>query len=110
MADWVSILTSGIIGAITGGISALAAPWANWGIEKRRIKMNEGRDRVKRWRAMASSYRGLTTDGHFRYWLEQQQSFATLKPHLSDAYKRDLYDNTSFRASRGGIMDELHER
>jgi hypothetical protein len=39
-----------LTGAITGAISSLIAPWANWGIEKRRLNRTSRVGRVKEWR------------------------------------------------------------
>jgi hypothetical protein len=39
-----------LTGAVTGTLSSLIAPWANWGIEKKRLA-REGRvERIKKWR------------------------------------------------------------
>ncbi len=37
-------------GAVTGTISSLIAPWANWGIEKKRLARERRVERVKEWR------------------------------------------------------------
>ena len=39
-----------LTGAVTGTISSLIAPWANWGIEKKRLARERRVERVKEWR------------------------------------------------------------
>jgi hypothetical protein len=39
-----------LTGAVTGAISALIAPWAKWGIEKKRLAREPRVERVKEWR------------------------------------------------------------
>jgi hypothetical protein len=43
-------LISGGVGLTTGAIGSLFAPWANWGVEKRRLKHQRRVDRIKEWR------------------------------------------------------------
>ncbi|MEE6179212.1 hypothetical protein [Mycobacterium sp. 050134] len=39
-----------LTGAVTGTISSLVAPWANWGIEKKRLTRERRVRRIKEWR------------------------------------------------------------
>jgi hypothetical protein len=39
-----------LTGAVTGTISSLVAPWANWGIEKKRLARERRVERIKEWR------------------------------------------------------------
>jgi hypothetical protein len=39
-----------LTGAVTGAISSLIAPWANWGIEKKRLTHDSRQQRIKDWR------------------------------------------------------------
>ena len=39
-----------LTGAVTGTISSLIAPWANWGIEKKRLARERRVERIKEWR------------------------------------------------------------
>jgi hypothetical protein len=43
---------SAVIGAITGAISSLVAPWANWGVEKRRLRQSRRAELVTQWRSI----------------------------------------------------------
>ena len=43
-------LISGGVGLTTGIIGSLFAPWANWGVEKRRLKRQRRVERIKEWR------------------------------------------------------------
>ncbi|WP_133160822.1 hypothetical protein [Mycobacterium ahvazicum] len=46
-----------LTGAVTGTISSLIAPWANWGIEKRRLRRENRVQRIKEWRAGVTELR-----------------------------------------------------
>lgn len=39
-----------LTGAVSGVISSLIAPWANWGIEKKRLTRERQVERIKEWR------------------------------------------------------------
>ena len=43
-----------LIGLAGGAIGSLFAPWANWGIEKRKQKLAYRRELVAKWRRMIS--------------------------------------------------------
>lgn len=42
-----TILISGIIGLITGALGSLVAPWVNWGIEKRKMRIEARRNLIE---------------------------------------------------------------
>lgn len=94
MAD---ILLTIIVALISGAIASLIAPWVNWGIEKRRQKLEHRRALVKEWREMvvhvqsayennANMCEGLT----FYEMFERQSGFLSLEPNLSDGAKEIL--------------------
>jgi len=43
-----------IVSAIVGGLASLFAPWANWGIEKKRLTRQYRADLVRQWREIIS--------------------------------------------------------
>lgn len=47
---WQDILTAGITGFATGGLGTIFAPWANWGVEKRRHRRQTRAERIVEWR------------------------------------------------------------
>lgn len=44
-------VVGGVAGVVTGAIGSLAAPWANWAVEKRRTDRAEKRAAVEAWRS-----------------------------------------------------------
>lgn len=49
MDGWVALI-SGVTGIIAGGFGATVAPWAQWGVDKRRGLRDSRIDMLKRWR------------------------------------------------------------
>lgn len=39
-----------LTGAVTGVAGSLIAPWANWGVEKKRLKQHRREEHIKEWR------------------------------------------------------------
>lgn len=103
-------IIAAIIGAISGsvvtGIGAFIAPWVNWGIEKRRDKMNRRRDLINNARIHLA---GRTLN---REALRLSPAYAALRAHLT----AEVVNNIEQRDRSGGeetiqgtIMMELAE-
>jgi len=45
-----------LIGLIGGVIGSIAAPWVNWGIEKRRLKHTRKMELIKEWRTFIEAF------------------------------------------------------
>jgi hypothetical protein len=73
---WAAIV-GGVAGIITGGITSLLAPWTNWGIEKRRQKLNARRDRIEQWRKM------VKVKEFARESFRETTGYSTLRPYLT---------------------------
>lgn len=69
------VLISSIAGVITGAIGSMAAPWANWGIEKKRTLQTR---RV----ALIEETRKLLNDPPSRQEFRRSELYSRLKPHL----------------------------
>jgi hypothetical protein len=80
-------IVGAIAGIITGSISSLIAPWANWGIEKRKQKLAYRRELIGKWRKMIQDvlydYNNRVSDYTFRGLLEEHEDYYSLKPHLN---------------------------
>jgi hypothetical protein len=50
-------LITGSVGLTTGILGSLVAPWANWGVEKRRLRRQARVDRITEWRAGVADLR-----------------------------------------------------
>jgi len=86
MSDTVlAAIVGAVAGIITGSIGALFAPWATWGIEKRKQKLAHRRELIVKWRKMvedfAKSDRSGNTDD-LLYLVERHTDFHSLTPHL----------------------------
>jgi hypothetical protein len=93
-------------GAFGGALGGLVVAWSNWGIEKRRQKLNYQRELIAAWRKMISSTQSVyrkrqstdDQDAAFAELLEASSDYFSLKPHLTqsaiDALKNEKYDKT----------------
>lgn len=58
------IATAAVTGLAAGGLASLIAPWAAWGIEKRRLRIVNRKDRIVEWRkGLGDLRRAETLDG-----------------------------------------------
>lgn len=79
-----------VAGAVSGGITALAAPWANWGVEKRRDARARRAALVKEWRAGIAQWVDADPGSMSRDFMTSGW-FQSLLPHLSEDAKKKLY-------------------
>ena len=90
-----------LTGAVSGVISSLIAPWASWGIEKKRLARERRVERIKEWRdgvedldwaeRMHGREGSLPSDrinGDFR----TMAWFVTLRPEMAPNVLRKLED------------------
>jgi len=47
---WQDIVIAGIAGFASGDLASISAPWANWGVEKRRLRRQSRVERISEWR------------------------------------------------------------
>jgi hypothetical protein len=47
---WAALI-GGVAGLASGALVSLVAPWVNWGVEKRRLRLMRRRELVDQWRA-----------------------------------------------------------
>lgn len=98
-SDIVVALIDGGAGLATGAIGSLVAPWANWGIEKRRLNRQGRVERIRDWRdgvdlldwtekhhGQRSDYDGsiFTGDIHTKTW------YVTMRPEMSKAARDEI--------------------
>lgn len=79
---WTALI-SGVVGLATGSV---ATAWANWGIEKRRLKVKRRYELLDSWRTGIASFDNfddLKVIGPTPDWYE------TLRPHLSEITRTD---------------------
>ena len=73
-----------IVAAVVGGVASLIAPWANWGVEKRKKKLlwrkkliDDCKDRID-----------VSYDSHKSF--RETHLYSNLRPYLSDELKEDI--------------------
>ncbi|WP_345525115.1 hypothetical protein [Nocardioides endophyticus] len=99
-AIWVAL-----IGVIAGAVGSLAAPWAQWGIEKRRERLTHRRALVSTWRAGLSSWEMALRRGdeheHFASYMTTEW-YLSLQPHVAGqlASAQDVTDFLADEISR----------
>jgi hypothetical protein len=82
---------------VAGGLSGLLTPWFAWQVEKRRESHIHRRKLVVDWRQILipEVVARCTTDdaltgNSFAHYLVSHASFASIKPHLSSAFLKQL--------------------
>lgn len=88
-------IVGAVAGIITGSIGSLFAPWANWGVEKRRLILEERRRKIGAWRRMLKEVaitRG--SSGTLMELLERQENYLSLTSYLSEDTKSEVRRNT----------------
>ena len=97
-SEIVVALISGGVGLTTGIIGSLVAPWANWGVEKRRRIQERRVERIKQWRDRAD-YIDFAERNHGRIIggdepvnsdVRKKDWFATLRPEMAPDILRKL--------------------
>ena len=75
---------AGGTGLIGGAIGSLVAPWVNWGIEKRRLQLQERKDFLAKCREIIAS------PGFERTRLLNDPVYGVLRPMLTEAAIKQL--------------------
>ncbi|MBE5451768.1 hypothetical protein [Mycobacteroides abscessus] len=92
---WAAVI-GGVAGLATGALSSLIAPWANWGVERRREQLKHKRDLISSWRTGISTIDATGTDSggfpkgyqvHFTSRYFHTSWYETLRPHLPEALR-----------------------
>jgi hypothetical protein len=102
-ATWVVIATSAVSGLLAGAVGSLGAPWANWGVEKHRLKLqararmtHEARMSLKHPSLSASDLRGTELFSRLKAYLRPElvatveQGNRSADPALNFALLEDL--------------------
>jgi hypothetical protein len=90
----IAAIVGAVAGIITGSIGSLFAPWATWGIEKRKQKLARQRELVDKWRVMLSEIQHPEdTHGQLGSVLSRHPHWPSLKPHLPEEAMQMLQMN-----------------
>jgi hypothetical protein len=109
----IAAIVGAVAGIITGSIGSLFAPWANWGVEKRRKKHEYRKDLIKEWREMlahttfAYTHRVEEDNSTWIEILERDSRFYSLKPHLHPELLERL--GTSRQTEVGKVLADVNE-
>lgn len=110
---WISLLAGGAAGATTGAVASFVAPWANWGVEKRRQRLESRRKLIHEVRMWVKREAGILT-------FAQSGLFPRIRPHLTPGFRAVLdrcemmhgpafEDEWSDRAFAMKLLDEVAE-
>jgi hypothetical protein len=99
-------IIAGVVGLLTGVVGSLVAPWVQWGIEKRRFRLNRRLEYIKQWRRFVS-------DDFDQSSFEETRTFKTLRPYLSQDLVAKIEDQDIYASMTGGdpirsqLLDEI---
>lgn len=77
-------IIAGLVGLITGAIGSLIAPWVQWGVEKRRKKLERRTALIQRWREI------LSNDAFERAILLNDPAYGPLRDLLTEAVRKEI--------------------
>jgi hypothetical protein len=90
-ASALDIITRYVLPPILGGAGGLITIWANWGIEKRKQRLERQRELITGWRMTLIPMIGQPQDPAMVWAGERQRAvmtspfYASLRPHLSES-------------------------
>ena len=87
MEEFLKIAVPALIGLVSGAIGSLIAPWINWGVEKRRTKLEARRRFIADARA---ELQHNTDKEKFR----DSVLYSRLRPHLSERNSKEIESDT----------------
>jgi hypothetical protein len=96
--SWLDILTRYVLPPILGGAGGLITIWANWGIEKRKQRLQRRRELITGWRLELIPMIGQPQDPPVVWAGERQRAvlsspyYASLRPHLSKSALQQIED------------------
>jgi hypothetical protein len=96
--SWLDVLTRYVLPPILGGAGGLITIWANWGIEKRKQRLQRRRELITGWRLelipMVAQAQDLTVvwAGDRQRAVMSSPYYASLRPHLSKDALRQIED------------------
>jgi len=88
-----SAAVSIIVAVIAGAASALVAPWAKYGVDRRQARTTHRQELIATWRALLSDCHDPTTGVRVRVGgvsISDDPRYLSLRPHLSDELRSAL--------------------
>lgn len=112
MEEFLKIAVPAFVGLVSGAVGSLIAPWVNWGIEKRRAKLEARR------RFIADARAELQHNPDKKKFRESVL-YSRLRPHLSERTSKEIESDTVTvqMGGRGGgtnnfiprVLDDIRE-
>lgn len=85
MTDSITVaLIAAVFGLVTGVIGSLAAPWANWGVERRRVRLASRQARITEWR------QAVAAEGYQPDQFRQTTAYTSLRPYLPERLRQAI--------------------
>jgi hypothetical protein len=105
--SWLDIITRYVIPPILGGAGGLITTYAQWGIEKRRQKLQIRRDLVAQWRrdlipALTSQPETSSSSSGSKYGFMDLEAYASIRPLLKAEIRKKLEDPVIY-INMGGL-------
>jgi hypothetical protein len=72
-----------------GALGSLLAPWANWGIEKRRARLEHRRNQIKRWRQFADDALAKSF-GPDSVFIDVTTEWFEMRPYVSEEVRTTI--------------------
>jgi len=94
------IVIAAVAGSVAGTLASLIAPWAKWGVEKRKRKLE--------WRKrFIDNCKQTIEPSYFRHKsFRETHNYSTLKYHLSDKLQKDIEGDSIHTQVGGGRGSE----
>lgn len=111
--SWNDIFVAGVAGAGTGVLASILAPWANWGVEKSRLRQKNRQRLTRAWYQMLDICEKNKSD------FSEHPAYKTLRPYLTPAVIKDIERSNHIVAIMGAkgiaanhelktLLDEIH--
>jgi hypothetical protein len=81
----INVIISGVVGLFTGAIASLSAPWAQWGVEKRKLRLQARAKLLQEAREFISSNSYSSPD-----FIKYEPLYSQLLPYLSNNCKEKM--------------------
>lgn len=99
-------MASAVVAAIVSGAVSLAVPWAQWGVDRRRLRVEHQREAIAKWRAGLHAWEAENGGGvavRPASFIKEAWYFS-LRPHLTDEERKE------FEKSNDGDISPLTGR
>jgi hypothetical protein len=89
-----------IIGVASGAVGSLIAPWVNWGIDQRRLRLERRVKRITEWRQFIDQFD--FGQQHFR----TTTVYAAMRPYMSEEVIKRFESQRTFYVPPDGLEEE----